>query len=430
MTWSRRYALVSYVRGSLWILPVVALVLQQILLRVAIALEPVLTWVPRFPFGMSGTIASLQAIIALTTSFLIFTFGSLLVAIQIAGGQLTPRVIATSLLRDNVIRLTTGLFIFSLLFAIGTVSRIEAGMPDLAAWISAILGIASLTAFLYLIDHAARFLRPVSIFWQIADDGFAVIDAVYPDRVGEAEHRAERTDLGTPDRIVRHASMSSVILAADIEGLVAEAERCDGTIEVLAQIGDFVTRGQPLFYLYGGAASADDRRLNGAIAFGLERTIEQDSTFAFRVIVDIATKALSKAINDPTTAVIAMDQLQRLLREVGERNLRNELHFGEGGALRLVLPTPEWDDFVHLTCREIRQYGAESIQVVRRMRAMLLNLIETLPERRHEALQQELDLLDRSIEQVFTLEEDRQLARCPDTQGLGGSSIRPTHGTA
>ena len=187
MSWSRSYTLRSYLSASLWIVPVLALVLQQIILRIVLALEPRITWVPDWPLGTSGTLAAIQAIIGITTSFIIFTFGSMLVAIQIASGQLTPRVIATTLLRDNVIRVTTGLFIFTLLFAIGTVSRIETSMPQIAAWLSGVLGIASLAAFLYLIDHAARFLRPVSIFWRVANLGFQVIETVYPDPVSDVE---------------------------------------------------------------------------------------------------------------------------------------------------------------------------------------------------------------------------------------------------
>ena len=423
MNWSDRYSLRSYIRASHWIVPLLALVLQQIIFRSALALDGFLTLVPDWPLGVAGTLTALQAIISIEASFIIFTFGSMLVAIQIAGGQLTPRVIATTLLRDNVIRLTTGLFIFSLLFAIGAVSRIEIEMPRLVVWIASFLGLVSMAAFLFLIDHAARFMRPVSIFWKVADMGIDVIESVFPEPFSEVEAPPTTLpDQHNPARIIRHDGMSAVILAADIEGLLAEARRHDGTIVVAAQIGDFVGVGQPLFLLYGGAEAANDRKLRGCIAFGLERTIEQDTTFAFRVVVDIAVKALSKAINDPTTAVLAMDQLQRLLRWVGERNLRNEYFFAEDGSLRLVFPTPNWGDFVHLTCREIRQYGADSVQVSRRMRAMLVNLIKTLPDQRKPELQLELELLDRAIDKTFDFEEDRQLARVPDSQGLGGGS--------
>ena len=174
--------------------------------------------------------------------------------------------------------------------------------------------------------------------------------------------------------------------------------------------------------MHDGTGTADERRLFGAVAFGPERTIEQDSTFAFRVIVDIAIKALSKAINDPTTAVLAIDQLHRLLRMVGRRHLNDEQISDSSGRLRVVFRTPNWEDFVQLTFSEIRLYGAENFQVTRRLRAMINNLTETLPEWRRAALRLELELLDRSIENLYIFPEDRALARTPDTQGLRRSS--------
>jgi uncharacterized membrane protein len=162
--------------------------------------------------------------------------------------------------------------------------------------------------------------------------------------------------------------------------------------------------------------------LRGWLAFGHERTIEQDSTFALRVIVDIAIRALSKAINDPTTAVLAIDQLHRLLRDVGRRHLHDEQISDGARRLRVIFPTPNWDDFVQLACREIRLYGAENFQIARRMRAMIDNLMKALPESRLPALRLELELLDRTIEKLYPLPSDLAVARIADTQGLGGSS--------
>ena len=175
------------------------------------------------------------------------------------------------------------------------------------------------------------------------------------------------------------------------------------------------------FRLYGGAGAIDDRQLRAAVALGSERTVEQDPTFAFRILVDIAIKALSPAINDPTTAVLAIDQLHRLLRRVGLRHLRGEEICDETGEPRLIFRTPNWEDFVHLTCTEIRHCGAGSIQIMRRMRSMLENLMQTLPPHRHAELRQQLELLDRTIEEHYSFPEDRALARIPDPQGLGGS---------
>src|SRR6478672_4665623 len=167
MNWNKWYALRSHVRSSLWIVPFIALLLEQVTFRVLYALDARFTWIPPWPFGLSGTQTALQTIITLILSFIVFTFGSLLVAVQVASGQLTPRIIATTLLRDNIIRFTVGLFVFTLLFAIGTVARIETSVPTLVMWTAAILGLISVMAFLFLIDYAARLLRPVSILWLV-----------------------------------------------------------------------------------------------------------------------------------------------------------------------------------------------------------------------------------------------------------------------
>ena len=218
MNWSRWYAVRSYVKSSLSIVPFLALVLEQLTLRGSLAIDARLSWIPRWPLGMSGTMAAMQTIISLILAFIVFTFGSMLIAVQIAGGQLTPRIIATTLLRDNVIRFTVGLFIFTLLFAIGTISRIETSQPQFTIWLCVGLGVVSLTAFLYLIDYSARLLRPGSVVWRVADQGFRVIDEVYPHKLGEsAEPTVLQRHLGTPDRIIEHSGTSAVVLAADVK---------------------------------------------------------------------------------------------------------------------------------------------------------------------------------------------------------------------
>ena len=431
MNWNRWYLLRSYARSSLWIVPFGALLLQQITLRAAIAIDARVDWTPAWPFNEAGTTAAIQTIITLTLSFLVFTFGFMLVAIQVASGQMTPRVIATTLLRDNVIRMTVGLFVFTLLFGIGAISRVEGSQPRLVVWISAFLGIVSLAAFLYLIDYSARLLRPVSIVWRIGEEGRAVIEAVYPNPIGQSDRLQEPTaKLGLPDREVPHLGVSAVILAANVSALIDEAERLNVIIEIVPRVGDFIGTGDPLFYIHGSSGPIDENRLRDAIAFGPERTIEQDSTFAIRIIVDIAIKALSKAINDPTTAVLAIDQLQRLLRIVGRRHLHDDQLKDLNGRLRVVFPAPNWNDFVELAFSEIRLYGAENFQVARRLRAVMMDLMKTLPELRHPALRRELGLLDKSIDRAYALPEDRELARVPDTQGLGSSKRTEFDGRA
>ncbi|MGQ0585027.1 MAG: DUF2254 domain-containing protein [Reyranella sp.] len=423
MKWNRWARLKSYSRSSLWVVPFVAIVLEQVVLRVTHRIDASLGWT-FYDVGVSGAQAVLQTVITLTLSFIVFTFGSLLVAIQVASGQLTPRIIATTLLRDNVLRYTVGLFVFALLFAVGVLSRTETEVNQLALFVAAILGLVCIAAFLYLIDYAARLLRPVSIVARVSEYGLAVIESVYPGDV-RTEPRMPaplRRPLGPPGRIIHHQGRSGIVLAVDLDTLVAEARRLNGVIEFVPQVGDFVAVGDPIFRLYGGAVAVDDGKLRTASALGPERTLEQDPMFAFRILVDVAVKALSKAINDPTTAVLAIDQLHRLLRVVGKRDLRNENISDGEGQLRAILRTPNWESFVHLAFCEIRYYGAENMQIARRLRAMHENLAHALPELRHAALRQELELLDRAIENLYVFPEDLALARIPDSQGLGGAS--------
>jgi len=412
-----------YTRHALWVVPFGAIILELVLYRLVHELDAALG----LQFGRlsaAGATAMLQTIITMTLSFIVFTFGSLLVAIQVAGGQLTPRVIATTLLRDQVVKYTVGLFVFSLLFAISTLNRVEATGDQLVLVVAAVLGLLSMAAFLYLIDYAARLLRPVSILSRVGEDGLTVIETVYPQPAqGPSQPHTKPQTRGMPSRTVNHTGKSEVILSVNIGMLLAESQKANAVVELIPVVGDFVAKDEPLFALYGDASEIDERILVSAVHFGIERTLEQDPTFSFRIIIDIASKALSPAINDPTTAVLAIDQLHRLLRSVGKRHLRTDNITDESGILRVIFRTPNWEDFVILACTELRRYGADSIQVARRLRAMIENLIRTLPKERHAALQAQLALLDQAVKAIYIIPEELALARGTDSQGLAGTPI-------
>jgi len=433
LPWNQRYVLKSYVKGSMWLVPLVALMVYAAFHRVVHAIDAWMVtrgWTDDATsfqgLSLTGARSTLETLITMNLSFLVFTFGSLLVAIQVAGGQYTPRIIATTLLRDNAIRTVVGVFVFTLAFCVRVLSRMNETVNQFEMFVAGLLGTASVMVFLYLIDYAARLLRPVSIVQRVGAAGIEVIRSVYPVSTGGERPDESVQPPAAGARVVLHEGTSGVVLAVDLAGLVRLARAADGVIEFVPGIGDFLAVDEPLFRLHGGAVAIDDARLRGKVALGSERTLEQDPTFALRILVDIAIKALSAAINDPTTAVMAMDQLHRLLRMVGLRSLRNEELRDAAGRPRLVYLTPNWEDFVRLTCTEIRHCGAGSIQVVRRLRSMLENLLQSLPPHRHAELRLQLELLDRTVERHYDFEEDRALARIGDPQGLGGAlGMRP-----
>jgi uncharacterized membrane protein len=179
MHWNKVRSLRSGLRFSLWGASIVSIPCALLAVRAADWLDDKLGWV-FLGFGATGAQSLLQATTTACLSFVVFTFGSLLVAIQVASGQMTPRIIATILLRNNVIRGTVGLFMFSLIFAIGAQNRLDGQVNQLSLFVAGCLCVVSFAVFLFLIDYAARLLRPISILSHVARNGLTVIKTVYP----------------------------------------------------------------------------------------------------------------------------------------------------------------------------------------------------------------------------------------------------------
>jgi len=417
MTWLTRYRIRHYVSNSFWILPLASIVAALAAAMLLHAIEEAEGWEstlqPDTARAVLGTLASSMF------TFIVFVCSALLVAVQLASAQLTPRIIGI-VFRDPVTKLSTTLFVFAFAFTLAVMVRIDSLVYRFSATAAAYSCLLSLAVFLYLIDHVGRSLRPSGAVWSVARFGRDVIDSVYPQRLAEAPRALpSSTDLLDDDLALTICSpRDGVILAFDSAGLVSLAQRADCVIEMVPQVGDFVAAGDPLFRI--SCANVPSTALSQSVAIGQERTLEQDPAFAFRILVDIASKGLSPAINDPTTAVVAIDQIHHLLRNVGSRFLGDGRVRDAAGRLRLLYRTPNWDDFVYLAVTEIRHFGSESIQVARRLRAMLEDLLRTLPEERHPLLRQELDLLHRSAERFFSEPEDRELAGVSDLQGVGG----------
>jgi uncharacterized membrane protein len=415
MNWLQRYRVRHYLRNSIWIWPVVTMAVAIIASRFLHELEAVLGWEAGRDQETARSV--LSALAGAMFTFIVFVCSSLLLVVQLASAQLTPRVIGT-MFRDGVVKFTLAVFIFSFTFTLATMTRMGAVTPYVAAYGCAV----SIGVFLYLIDHVGKMLRPSGVFSLIASEAHQVIENVYPRRMSDPPTgNADTLDIiGNGPATTVRSLIGGVVLAFDREGLVALATRHDCVIEMAPQVGNFVAPGDPLFHVYGAGAELASV-LRNSIALGNERTVEQDPTFAFRVIVDIASKGLSPAINDPTTAVLALDRIHHLLRHVGGRRLDNEKVRDAVGKVRLIYRTPDWPDFVRLAVTEIRQFGGSSIQIARRLRAMLEDLIRALPVERAEPLQMELKLLKKSAERYFHDPEDRALAEESDAQGVGGT---------
>jgi uncharacterized membrane protein len=427
MTWLQHYKVRFYVQNSIWIYPLLSMVGALVLVRLVHWAEGEMGWrsdiSPETARTVLGTMASSMF------TFVVFVSSALLVAVQLASAQLTPRVIAF-VFRDPITRWSLALFVFTFTFCLATLVRISEVVPLLTSYVAAYGSVASLGVFLYLIDHVGRIVRPSGAMRSVAELGREVIQKVYPrpfERGRSMMPESVQPPAGQLTRTIA-CPWDGVILAFNIRGLVSLARHADCIIELVPQVGDSIAAGDPLFRVLGGGAEMSEYTICQSVAVGQERTSEQDPIFVFRILVDIASKGLSPGINDPTSAVLAVDQIHHLLRIVGSRCLDDERVKDVDGRLRLVYRTPNWEDFVYLAVTEIRHYGAESIQIARRLRAMLENLIQTLPEERCPLLRKELDLLQKSTKRFFPEPEDRALADTSDFQGVGGRDWRTQAG--
>ena len=247
LVWNRLYRTASYLKSALWVVPFVAILL---VLATAPALRTLDAWLGWRISGLgpAGATSLYQTVITLTLSFVVFTFGSLLVAIQVASGQLTPRIIATTLLRDNVVRYSVGLFVFTLVFAVMALNRLSTTVNEIVPLVAPCSASPCMADVLFLIDYAARLLRPVSVVARVGDEGLAVIDAVYPSEVGataDEGHVPFVSHDGAPAGSSFTKGTSAIVLAVELDVAGGSLARlADGVIEFLPQVGDFVASGR------------------------------------------------------------------------------------------------------------------------------------------------------------------------------------------
>jgi uncharacterized membrane protein len=375
------------------------------------------------PMGAGPAIALLSAIASGMLPLTGLVFSLAFVMVQFSATAYSPRLVAWlagSTMMTHSLGIFTATFVYALA-ALGWVDRGGTGkVPLLTVWVAIVLLLVSVVFFVLLVEKLGM-LQISRVLAYAGDQGRAVIERDYAP-LGEGELKtggAAAAELPVQTQVVLHRGGPAVIQAIDVPRLVALAEREGAVVAMAWAVGDTLIDGMPLLRLHGGGRPVAESRLRWLVRLGSERTFEQDPKYAIRILVDIAIKALSPAINDPTTAVQALDQVEDLLLRLARVDLSAGRVRDGRGRLRLVFPVPKWEDFLVLAFDEIRYCGANSIQVMRRMRALLQDLSEQVPSERRAALQRYLERVDNGIRRTFEDGDDRKDALEEDRQGLG-----------
>ena len=202
--------------------------------------------------------------------------------------------------------------------------------------------------------------------------------------------------------------------------LIEAARRAGGIIMISRVLGDPVAPGETVAVVLDAERAVASRLVRRGLIVGRARRLKNDPGFALRLMADVGIRALSPAVNDPSTAVEVLDQIERLLIAIGRSRFDDQLLRDAAGEVRVVYaPAPAWEDMLALALLEVQQYGCDSYQVQRRIGALLRRLVTELPAARRNAVAGFARRHRKAIDDGFSHEEDRDEAAAHDLQGLG-----------
>ncbi|MGW8748989.1 DUF2254 domain-containing protein [Streptomyces sp. NPDC055794] len=420
----------EHLRDTFWFAPTAAMVGVFVVWLVAQELDAALVRSLQDD-GDFGTLAELlrfandaktvvSAVGSAMMTFIGVVFSISLVAVQMASGQFTPRVVRL-FVRSRITKATFAVFLATFVLTLLVLTsydstpdpRAATSVPLVQSVLTLLMVALSLLLFVLYVNGTLRLMRIGHVIARIAAESFRAA-ALMP---APAED-GETAGTGPVTAWVAHEGRAGVLRDVDIARLVRVARGQGVVLRLVPRIGDFLVPGTPVLAVHGGAAPPR-RALRYTLSVGVERTFHQDPAFGLRQLSDIGLRALSPAVNDPTTAVQALDRVVQILAALSRRPLDAVVHRDRRGAARLVQSVPGWTELVDLGFAEVRGCAVGAPQVSRRLLAGLDDLLLLAPPERREPLLRHRELLRQAVERGTPAPADRAFALLPDRQGIG-----------
>ena len=366
----------DYLKGALWVFPSVAVVLALVVGSVLSAITvPPDSWLEPLLFqgtaddarnlliGISGTMMTVIALV----------LGLTLVALQLSSTQFSPRLLRT-FLRDRVNQVVLSVFVATFVYSAAGLYTVGVDKgdrvdeyPRLAVTLAFGLLFASLIVLVYFVHHLSHSIQVDEVMASVERRTLHVIENDLP---------TEGIGADTPEHPVWAVPVpaygSGYVQTVQPSALLREAVAHDVVVAVVPMIGEHVVADEPVAWVWRAspeqeppAPEAFRPAVHESVRIGYERTAEQDVAFGMRQLADIAVKALSPAINDPYTAIQALDHLTVVLAALARRPLGPQILHDSGGALRVVVPARDLAYFLELATGQIRRYGATEPRVLR-----------------------------------------------------------------
>jgi uncharacterized membrane protein len=416
--------------SSLWFIPVLCVLAGVGLSFATIAVDhggrsflpQSLTGDPDAALAVLTTVAA--SMVTLTGLVLTIT----MVVVQLATGQYTPRVLRT-ILRDRPSQFAIGVFVGTFAHAMLVMREVkhptardpQGVVPGLAILVAFLLILICIIVLVSYVNHVGQSLRAASLIDSVGDDTRKRLLDLYP--VDQPNEPNVVAPVGEPTQVVC-ADKPGVLFRVGTDELVELAHNEDVVIVLRVRVGDFVPSGAPIADVHDGRVDA--AKVCRLLAFGKDRTLHEDIAYGIRLLVDVAVRAVAPATGDPTTAVQAIDRIHDCLRILSTRAFPSGRHVDDEGRLRLVVRTLSWEGYVHIALDELRHWSVDSIQVTRRITALLEDVLAVAPEERRPPLRHQLELLRADVEATYRDRGTDEAAWAvePDQQGIGSGPSR------
>jgi uncharacterized membrane protein len=398
-------------RDSLWFLPAVVVAAAVGVAAALIALEPAPSWVPGMVlFGGTpdGARTILSELAGATITVVGLVFSMTVVALQMASSQFTPRLLRT-FLRDRGVQAVLSVMIASAVFDVIVLSTVrssdgdvEAFVPRLAVSAALLLAGAAVALLVYFLHHVTQSLRVDVIIRSISRQTVKQIGNADPGR----DELPDQDPPDPPDEaFVVTARTGGYLQLVDEKVLADVCRRLGYRVRIRPILGEWVSAGTTLAWAWpDGGQEVGDReelrtRLHGGLHLGKDRTESADLGFGIRQLQDIALRALSTGVNDPSTAAIVTTQLSVILVELADRPLGASLLLDDDGQLRVAVPRPTFPAFLELVIGPIRRNATKELAVLQATVLLLTDVAERVADSVDRAASVE-DQLDRLVEQA------------------------------
>jgi uncharacterized membrane protein len=413
----------SKLRSSFWFLPslIVAGSIAVALVLVQVDTSGGQQWMSRWPrlFGASaaGTRGVLSTIAGSMMTVVGVTFSMVLVTLALASSQYTSRILR-NFMRDRVTQVVLGIFAGVFTYCLIVLRTIRGGdeigfIPGLAVSFGVVLAIGGISVLIFFIHHIAASIQASSIIASVADETLLAIDRLFPEKLGQGpvDDDEDQSPHPLPARNWQAVPVkgNGYIQGADNATLLRLAREHKTIVRMERGIGEFVVDDTPLASLALEEPPEQEviAALQAAYSIARHRTVEHDTAFGIRQIVDIALRALSPGINDTTTAAMCVDYLTAILARLASRSIPSS-HRYEDRELRVIAIGPNFASLVAESFDQIRASANGNVAIMLRLLGALQTIASlTVSPARRKALRDQVQWIAEAAERTIKSPHDR-----------------------